>query len=440
MLPCQRNRLAIARGVGLLVTLALGFVLGPAVGRADTEPFYLKDKEFVIPYAISAEQSLKQLHLFASTDRKTYSRVASTALRNGQFPYTAKGDGEYSFVVQVEDANGVLTPQSPELAVPTMRVIVDSQKPQVALRPVQPKEGRAAVEWQIVDQNIDLRTLRLEAKGPGETAWTPLKITLLKAAQFGWNPAGGGPIDVRLFVKDLAGNDATATCQVSPTAGAATTVSTQGDDRQVIYVKHKKFRLTYKVDGAGPSAVKEVQIWMCRDKSQWSRFGSAPATGPHEVTVTSAGRWGFTLRPMSGVGRGPAAPRGGDAPQIWVEVDETPPVVKLNNVHVGEGGDSGKVVVNWIATDKFLKDQPITILYGESATGPWKVLKENLDNAGTANVTPPEGVFEFFVKVEAVDKAGNKGSAQLRESIKVDLNVPTVPEIGVQAIDPMPQP
>jgi hypothetical protein len=435
MLPCQRNCLAIARGIALLVTLGLGFVLGPAACRADTPPtHYLAFKEFEIPYAINADQSLKQLHLFASTDRKTYARVASTALRNGKFTYNATSDGEYSFVVQIEDGNGGLMPQNPELAVPTLRVIVDTQNPQVALRAVQPKEGRAAVEWQIVDANIDLRTLRLEAKGPGEMAWTPLKITLLKAAQFGWNPAGGGPIEVRLFVKDFAGNQATATCQVNPSAAPASALG-PNDDRQVIFVKHKRFRLTYKIDGAGPSSVKEVQIWMTRDRSQWSRFGSAPPTGPHEITVTATGRYGFTLRPISGVGRGPAAPRGGDLPQIWVEVDETPPEVKLNPVHVGEGADSGKVVVKWTATDKFLKDQPITIFYSKSATGPWEMLQENVENTGTANVTPPEGVFEFFVKVEAVDKAGNKGSAQMRESIKVDLNVPTVPEIGVQAIE-----
>jgi hypothetical protein len=118
-----------------------------------------------------------------------------------------------------------------------------------------------------------------------------------------------------------------------------------------------------------------------------------------------------------------------------VEVDETPPEVKLHNVQVGEGAE-GKVVVNWVASDKFLKDQPVTILYSETATGPWKILKEHLENTGTANVTPPEGVFEFFVKVEAVDKAGNKGSSQLKESIKVDLAVPKATEVGVEAVDP----
>ena len=197
MLPCPRNRLAFARGFALLVTLGLGFVPVPAVCRAaDTSPlFYLKVREFEIPYAADAGQNLKRVHLNVSTDRKTYSRIGSTANAKGAFPYTVTADGEYYFVVQVEDNNGVVTPERPELApMPSTRIIVDTEKPKVALRPVQPREGRVAVEWQIADANIDLRTLRLEAKGPGETTWTPLKVTLLRAAQFGWNPPGGGQI------------------------------------------------------------------------------------------------------------------------------------------------------------------------------------------------------------------------------------------------------
>ena len=220
MLSCHSNGLAFARGVALLVALGVGFLLGPAACRADTPPYYMKVREFEIPYASDADQNLKQVHLFVSTDRKTYSAIASTALRKGAFPYTAKADGEYFFVVQVEDSNGTLRPPRPELAEPTCRIIVDTQKPQVAFRAVQPKQGRAAVEWRITDPNLDLRTLRLEAKGPGETAWTPHQITLLQAAQFGWNPVGNGPIEVRLFVKDLAGNEATATTQVTPSAGS----------------------------------------------------------------------------------------------------------------------------------------------------------------------------------------------------------------------------
>ena len=438
MLPCARNRLSFARGFALLVAVGLGFVLGPTVCLAqDTKTYYLKDRIFEIPYTTTSAQNSKQVHLHVSTDRKVYSKIGSTEKLAGAFTYTAKDDGEYFFVVQVEYGNNLFSPERPELVAPTLRVVVDTEKPQVALRAVVPTKGRAAVEWEIVDKNLDLRTLRLDAKGPGETNWTPLNINLLMRAQFGWNPLGSGPIDVRLSVKDLAGNEATATTQVTPSASAAVAPGV-GDDRQVIYVKQKRFRLNYKIEHKGRSSVGEVQVWKTRDGSQWDRFGTAPATGPHELTVPTTGRYGFTLRPLSGVKRGPAAPRGGDLPQVWVEVDETPPDVRLGSVYVGDGADSEKIVVNWSATDKFMKDQPITILYGASATGPWKPLQENLENAGTAKVTPPEGVFEFFVKVEAMDKAGNKGSAQTREPIKVDLHEPKVTEISIGSVEVTP--
>ena len=438
MLPRHRKRLAFARGFALLATLGVGIILGPSEGLAqDTQTHYLKDKEFEIPYNSTADQNLKQLHLFVSTDRKAYERISSTALRKGAFPYTAKGDGEYSFVVQSEDASGIKNPREPVVGPPVLRVIVDSQKPHVEFQAVQPKGKRAAVEWQIEDANLDLRTLHMEFKGPGESAWTPLKFDLLKAAQFGWNPVGNGPFEVRLSVKDFAGNEATATTQVTPTAGAAPIPgSASTDGAQVIHVKHKKFRLTYKIEMEGPSSVKEVQVWMTRDKLQWSKYVTAPASGPYEITVPTTGRYGFTLRPMSGVGRGPTPPRGGDAPHIWVEVDDTAPVVTLNSVRVGEGADSGKVVVNYIATDKFLKEQPVTISYREKADEPWKILQEHLENTGRASVTPPERLFKFFVKVEAVDKAGNKGSAQSKDAVEVDLHIPKATNIGVEAVDP----
>src|SRR5262249_32036257 len=155
----------------------------------------------------------------------------------------------------------------------------------------------------------------------------------LERAQFDWSPTGDGPFEVRLTVEDHAKNVGTATIQVRPDpsrpavppSGAAAP-----GDRKVVYVNKKTFKLTYKIDGVGPSRVKHVQVWMTRDTNQWNLYPKeAPHEGPFEITVNGQGRYGYTLCPISGVGRGPAAPRAGDQPQVWIEVDETPPVVQL---------------------------------------------------------------------------------------------------------------
>jgi hypothetical protein len=206
----------------------------------------------------------------------------------------------------------------------------------------------------------------------------------------------------------------------------------------VIHVKTRKFKLTYALDGVGPSNVKHVEVWMTRDTTQWTRLpGEAPPTGPHEITVDRPGRYGYTLRPLSGVGRGPAPPHAGDQPQVWIQVDEKPPTISLHNVVVNED-NSNTITVNWRAEDEFLRDQPITIYYSTSiaAEAEWKVLQANVENTGSAKC-PTQGLpFEFFVRVEAIDRAGNKASAQTKETVKVDLSVPNVKDVNVHIGSP----
>ena len=76
---------------------------------------------------------------------------------------------------------------------------------------------------------------------------------------------------------------------------------------------------------------------------------------------------------------------------------------------------------------------PITISYAEKADGPWQPIKANLENIGRYVWPMPDGLpFQFYVKVECTDRAGNVGSAITQETVKVDL---VVPKISISAID-----
>ena len=159
----------------------------------------------------------------------------------------------------------------------------------------------------------------------------------------------------------------------------------------------------------------------------------APAIGPYEVTVPTTGRYGFTMRPLSGAGRRPRAPFPGEQPQTWIEVDDKPPeVVLLGQVIVGEGDDIGYITINWRASDKFLRARPITILYAEKPDGEWKPIKANLENTGTYKGSLKDMPLEFYVRVEAIDEAGNKGSAQTMHPVNVDLKVPEANIVNVE--------
>ena len=88
--------------------------------------------------------------------------------------------------------------------------------------------------------------------------------------------------------------------------------------------------------------------------------------------------------------RSVTAPKPGDQPHLWVEVDEKAPAVRLIDAFAGTGPDLGKLTVHWSANDAFLKAQPVTLSYATSADGPWTPLATKLDNTGTFTVPPHE--------------------------------------------------
>ena len=426
---------------GRLVLLAvLWLAVLPAPGFGQGTASYFKERTFSIPFEVSGIQNVKQFFLYVSTDLgKSYTSYVAAAPNSGgnSFTYTATGDGWYYFVVQVEDLDGRRNPENVNLAPPGLKVCVDTTRPIVTLKPVAPTAGHTvAVEWEVNDINLDLATLKLEYAPQGSDRWEPLKINQLVHAQFSWKAPAGGTFDVRLQVSDLAHNDAIATTRVGVGAASSAGAATAPIDQHVKHVHSRKFKLNYTCDNEGPSGVKRVEIWMTRDTRSWLNFKKdAPAKGPCELEVPSAGRYGFTLRPINGVGRGPETPVPGQLPQIWIEVDEEAPKVIAQEVIVGEGTDTGFITVRWQASDKWFPARPITLSYSESPTGPWIDLPngKDLENTGSCrcsleNVKP----YQFYVRIKAVDEAGNEGYA-VSKMVTVDLKIPRIKDVGVEA-------
>jgi hypothetical protein len=452
MAPSFAKQRSGACRFALLAFLWLGLFPGREPCRAESPVHYFPARTFEIPFEMNPARAVSQVLLHVSTDGKSYKQVAAANARDTHFVYTAPNDGWYFFIVQVEQLGGQLVPKTVALAPPGLRVCVDTVKPTAKLKAVVPQGGNTvAVEWEVSDPNLDLRTLQLQYASRGSGRWITLHIRQMERAQFSWRPLGPGPFDVRLQVADLAGNIATAGTVVTPSATAtsgAGFAAAPGAGPRVIHVRGKTFKLNYKTATEGPSGVKHVEVWWTQNVNRWQRYNpgvDAPANGPLEVTVPATGRWGFTLRPISGVGRAVNPPRAGELPQLWVEVDDKAPEVLLHSVVVGDGPDSGTITVNWQATDRWLRARPITIKYGTVPTGPWTDLQANVENTGTCKCSIkelPPGLFEFYVRVEATDEAGNTGGAQTRETIKVDLKLPRVEDLSVDVgpADTAPKP
>src|SRR5205085_1540896 len=83
------------------------------------------------------------------------------------------------------------------------------------------------------------------------------------------------------------------------------------------------------------------------------------------------GLYGFRLVPVSGAGLSEREPTRGDAPDLRVIVDLTPPRIDWYDP-TADPNDPGVLVFQWRATDQNFGDTPITLEWAENRAGPWR--------------------------------------------------------------------
>jgi hypothetical protein len=451
------------RKLSILPLLFLpGLILGQAPSTVETT--FANKREFRIPFNPGpGAQNLKQLQLFVSTDQgKTWGSSAIVAPDQQRFHFLADRDGVFWFAVQTLDLKGTLFPPAMDGSPPSLKVIVDTQPPVVQVQPLSPRPGEVGVGWTIRDDYFDPAlpgAVVLEYRLSGAVTWQIVPIAP-GATQAYWNPKANTLVEVRLKARDRAGNVGEGLTTVS-LAGATQglpapapdafppppSVPPQDADLQKLGAKERRFVNTKRVvlncelKDFGPSGVSLVELWYTHDARSWSRgpeFKVPPGEeqGKQAITfdVATEGVYGITLLARSGVGLGDRPPQVGDRPQLWIEVDTTKPAVKLLGVVVGSGADKGKLTVNWSAFDKNPTAMPITLSYAEKVDGPWKTFAEKLpNNSRYVWSMPTDGVpYQFLVKVEAADLAGNVGEAITPDLIKVDLSTPKVRILNVE--------
>jgi hypothetical protein len=449
----------------LMVPVGLFLTAAPAQETSGGNIFS-RYRQFRIPFnAGTGAGRLKQLQLFASTDQgRTWQPAATAPPEEGQFRFVADRDGYFWFTVQTKDLEGRLYPATLEGATPSLKVIIDTVPPAITLHGLAPRQGEIGLSWEIRDDNLDLAAadaLRLEYRTAGG-GWQVVSVPT-GASQVYWNAAANGPVEVRLRARDRAGNVGEAGTTLNPanTGGfinnnqGATTQPGQGtlpfkvDDKQQQIlnapgdaerklVGSTRISLNYELKDVGPSGVSQLELWYTQDGRSWNKHPIRVGEDSSEkktivFNVIDEGLYGITLVAKSGVGLGERPPQLGDRPQLWLEVDTTKPVVQLHNVLVGTGPDKGKLNITWSARDKNLGSDPISLSYAEALTGPWKSIAKDLPNTGRYIWNMPEKIFyQFHLKVEAIDRAGNIGEAVTDSLIKVDLAHPKVKILTVE--------
>ncbi len=425
--------------------LALPFLI---LAQAPTEEPRLipsKERSFRIPFQTSQpnDRRLREVQLFVSTDQgRTWRLSANAAPEQGFFQqFTAPQDGLYWFAVRTIDLQGRSYPATDAELRAGLKVLVDTVPPVVFLEALPPREGSVGVKWDVRDDNLEPATIHLEYSVPGSNQWTPVRIDPVAIGQGYWTPMTNGPLEVRMSASDTVGNIGRHSIMVGAGAGNPNVAPFQpasppAGQTPVRIVNSTTISLNYKIDGEGPSGISAVELWYTQDGRSWQKHSEQKRDDarpeetkpkpPYVVEVNGEGVYGFTLVVRSGVGLGDRPPQVGDPPQIWVEVDKTKPVVHLLGVEVGQGPATGNLTVSWTATDKNLGPQPITISYATQVDGPWTpITPAPVENNGRYIWRMPPGVpYQFHVKVEATDKAGNVGTAQTTAVVKVDLAKP----------------
>jgi len=220
-----------------------------------------------------------------------------------------------------------------------------------------------------------------------------------------------------------------------------------------------RFDLNYQVEQRGPSGISRVDLWVTRDDGRtwvwWSQHNGqetpVKANLATQSNATPEGLYGFRVVPVSGAGLSEATPVAGDAPDIRVVVDVTPPAVKMFPA-TSDATYPDALLIRWEATDKNFGDDPITLEWSDTPTGPWRpvaaagsegvvqvgavaaTLARRLPNTGSYPWRVPAGLPpRVYMKVTARDAAGNTTEQVTREPVLIDLTKPRAKITGIGA-------
>jgi hypothetical protein len=220
----------------------------------------------------------------------------------------------------------------------------------------------------------------------------------------------------------------------------------------VKYVNSRRVNLKYKVVQYGLSGIAGVELYLTRDDGRtWMRYTgeqniSSPAApdphsnGPLQQTLTfdlpGDGLYGVYVVLQSGSGyKSEPAPRSGQAPQVRLMVDVTPPVVDLFKLEP-DTGKRDTVVITWRGVEANPGPTPILLEWAEQESGEWHMIGPGeLPNSGSFTWSVPSNVPpRVYLRVTMRDLAGNVAVAQTSEPQDLDLRPPKIESVDVEGV------
>lgn len=205
-------------------------------------------------------------------------------------------------------------------------------------------------------------------------------------------------------------------------------------------VNTRTFDVDYDVNTAGDWGVARVELWGTSDNGDtWSSFAVDPdSRSPLRVTTPGAGLFGMRIVVHGANAAAVPPPAAGARPEMFVYVDLYPPSVNLLGAERGTGDAADQLRIRWTASDSLLAERPVTILYSSYESGPWSTAAANLENTGEFHWRLQRHLPErLFLRIEAVDQAGNVGVAVSPQPVHIEAPQPVGRLRGVRATESM---
>jgi hypothetical protein len=234
-------------------------------------------------------------------------------------------------------------------------------------------------------------------------------------------------------VRQVLATSETAAPLPTPALTQAVSRLAHGLTAPLFITNNKQVTLDYDVK-PGPSGVGKVDLWITKDDGRtWEWYAeNRELKPPMTVELPGEGVYGFSLVVQNRAGVGKKPPASGDAPEMRVELDTTPPSAQLFAPQP-DPRQRDAVVLSWSATDRNLPANPITLQWAEQRDGPWNNIKTGLPNNGSYSWKLPETLPpQVFLQLTAVDSAGNPGVAVTAQTVVLDLKEPEGHLLGIR--------
>jgi len=200
---------------GLIVTC-----LGLLLGQPASDIVHLNRRVVQIPLTFEASRrgEIREILLFASPDQgKNWQQVAAATPDKEFISFTAPADGVYWLGVAAVNRFGKQEPENIRALPPAQKLVIDTLRPLVRITEAGRIGDEVQIGWELREDAPDWTSFRIEwqMKDGGSPLWNTASAAPAFTGKTKFRPGTNAALNIRLTLKDLAGNVSTVAAELS---------------------------------------------------------------------------------------------------------------------------------------------------------------------------------------------------------------------------------